>query len=121
MEYDPIQVFQGFGSDNFQPVGTRVTSGGDQGSARVQNKDLDDVLAQLKEVGPDDPKAKPLYDKALEIWGTNLFSMPSIEQIAPMLYNTTYWTNWPPTENPATIPANWWGGFLFTVGNLKKA
>lgn len=121
MEYDPIQVFNGFNSKNFQPVGTRVTSGGDQGSARVQNKDLDDVLAQLAEVGPDDPKAKPLYDKALEIWGTNLFSMPSIEQVAPMLFNTTYWTNWPPTDNPPTIPANWWGGFLFTIGNLKKA
>ncbi|HWK81904.1 MAG TPA: ABC transporter substrate-binding protein [Thermomicrobiales bacterium] len=121
MEYDPIQVFGGFNSKNFQPVGTRVTSGGDQGSARVQSKELDDVLAQLEEIGPDDPKAAALYSQALKIWGTNLFSMPSIEQIAPMLFNTTYWTNWPPTENPQTIPANWWGGFLFTVGNLKKA
>ncbi|MGC4105785.1 MAG: ABC transporter substrate-binding protein [Thermomicrobiales bacterium] len=121
MEYDPINVYNGFDSKNFQPIGTRVTQGGDIGPARVQNKDFDDVLAQLQEISPDDPKAQALYDQALEIWAANLFSMPSIEQIAPFLYNTTYWTNWPPTENPPTIPANWWGGFLFTIGNLKKA
>ncbi len=34
-----------------------------------------------------------------------------------MLYNTTYFTGWPTTEKQETIPASWWGGFLFTIGN----
>ena len=121
MEYDPIQVFSGFGSDNYKPIGTRVNSGGDQGSARVRLPDLDKVIDQIDAVSPDAPDAKPLYDKALEIYFDNLLSCPSIEQVAPMLYNTTYFTGWPTTEKQETIPASWWGGFLFTIGNLKKA
>lgn len=52
---------------------------------------------------------------------TNLPSCPSIEQVAPTLYNTTYYIGWLTTEGQETIPASWWGGFLFKVGNLKKA
>lgn len=121
MEYDPIQVFGGFSSNNYKPVGTRVNSGGDQGSARFQNADFDKLIDQLEAISPDSPDAKPLYDKTLDLYLTELPSCPSIEQVAPMLYNTTYFTGWPTTENQETIPASWWGGFLFTIGNLTKA
>lgn len=121
MDYDPIHVYGGFHSRNYKPIGTRVNSGGDQGSARFKNADFDKLLDQIDAVSPDAPAAKPLYDKALDLYLTNLPSCPSIEQVAPMLYNTTYFTGWPTTEKQETIPASWWGGFLFTIGNLKKA
>jgi len=121
MDYDPIHVFGGFHSKNYKAIGTRVNSGGDQGSARFKNADFDKVLDQLDAISPDDAAAKPLYDKALDLYYTNLPSCPSIEQVAPMLYNTAYYTGWPTTEGQETIPASWWGGFLFTIGKLKKA
>ncbi len=107
MDYDPIHVFGGFHSKNDKPSGTRVNSGGDQGSARFKNADLDKVLDQLDAISPDDA-AQPLYDKVLDISFTNLPSCPSIEQAAPMLYNTTYYTGWPTTAGQETIPASLW-------------
>ncbi len=37
------------------------------------------------------------------------------------MYNTRYWTGWPTEDNPYTIPANWWGQFLFVIGTIKPA
>lgn len=120
MDSHPIHVSGGLHSKNDKPIGTCVNSSGDQGSARFKNADLDKVLDQLDAISPDDAAAQPLCDKALDLSFTNLPSCPSIEQAAPMLYNTTYYTGWPTTEGQETIPASWWGGFLFKVGNMKK-
>jgi len=108
MDYHPIHVFGGLHSKNDKPIGTCVNSGGDQGSARFKNADLDKVLDQLDTISPDDAAAQPLCDKALDLSFTNLPSCPSIEQVAPMLYNTTYYTGCPTTEGQETIPASWW-------------
>ena len=38
-----------------------------------------------------------------------------------MFYNTAYWTGWPSEEDPYTIPANWWGQFMFVIGRLQPS
>jgi peptide/nickel transport system substrate-binding protein len=44
-----------------------------------------------------------------------------IQTVFPMFWNTAYWTGWPSPEDPYTIPAHWWGQFLFAIGNLQPA
>jgi ABC-type transport system substrate-binding protein len=104
MDYDPIQVFGGVHPKNDKPIGTCVNSSGDKGSARFKNADLDKVLDQLDTIGPDDAAAQRLCDKALDLCFTNLPCCPSIEQVAPMLHNTTYHTGGPTTRGQETIP-----------------
>ena len=69
-------------------------------------------------MSPEDPANKPTFDKALDIFLSELPAVPSIQTVYPMLYSTQYWTGWPSEEDPYTIPANWWGQFLFVVGSV---
>ena len=65
--------------------------------------------------------SKPVFNDALTTFMTELPAVASIQTTYPMFYNTKYWTGWPSAEDPYTIPANWWGQFMFVIGALKPA
>lgn len=123
MQFDPDQLFTNFHSRNYVPIGTRSVNGGDPGATRFKNADLDKIIDQMDDVNPDDAKNQDLFFKGLDLFMELLPCTPVIQTIYPFMYSTQYWTNWPDPKNmaAATIPANWWGQFLFTIGNLKKA
>jgi peptide/nickel transport system substrate-binding protein len=121
MQFDPDQLYSGFHSKNYTPIGQRANKGGDAGNTRFKSAEMDKIIDQMDVVNPDDPKNQALFDKGLDVFMSELPCMPSIQTLYPFMYNTTYWTNWPDDKNPTTIPANWWGQFLFTIGNLTAA
>ncbi len=121
MQFDPNQLYRGFHSRNFKPVGERNNQGGDQGSARMQIPELDAIIEQLDLANPEDPAAKTLFDQGLDIYLKHLPAAPSIQTVYPFMYNTRYWTGWPTEDNPYTIPANWWGQFMFVFGTVQPA
>lgn len=123
MQFDPDQLFTNFHSKYYTPIGTRSVNGGDPGSTRFKNADFDKIIDQMDDVNPDDPKNEELFFKGLDKFMELLPCTPIIQTIYPFMYSTQYWTGWPKQEDiaTATIPANWWGQFLFTIGNLKKA
>lgn len=121
MQFDPDQLYTGFHSKNYTPIGQRATKGGDQGKVRFKSAAFDKIIDQMDVVNPDDPKNKPLFDQGLDVFMQELPCVPSIQTLYPFMFNTTYWTGWPDDKNPTTIPANWWGQFLFTIGNLTAA
>ena len=115
MAFDPNQLYSWFHSRNYVPIGERANQGN---SVRFKNAELDALIEELEVVSPEDPANKPTFDKALDIFLSELPAVPSIQTVYPMLYSTQYWTGWPSEEDPYTIPANWWGQFLFVVGSV---
>lgn len=121
MQFDPNQLYAGFHSRNYFPIGERSNRGGDPGSARFKAEDYDAIVDKLDQADPEDPASRPLFDQGLDLYLHYLPAMPIIQTIYPMMYNTAVWTGWPTPDNPYTIPASWWSHFLFAIGNLKPA
>lgn len=119
MAFDPNQLYSGFHSRNYVPIGERANQGGDAGKTRFQNAEFDALIEQLDTTDPEDPASKPVFDQALDVFLSELPAVASIQTVYPMVYNTQYWTGYPSEDNPYTIPANWWGQFLFVIGTVK--
>ena len=118
MQFDPGQLYDDFHSRNYQPVGTAANQGN---QTRTRIPELDAIIDQLATVNPEDPASKAVFNQALDIFLKNLPIIPTIQTIAPFIYNTRYWTGWPTSEDQYGIGANWWGQFLFVIGKLSPA
>jgi len=119
MQFDPNQLYDGFHSRDYVPVGERAE--GSEASTRLQSPELDALIEQLDTIDVEAEASKPVFNDALTVFMTELPAVPSIQTTYPMFYNTAYWTGWPSAEDPYTIPANWWGQFMFVIGALQPA
>ena len=118
-QFDPNQLYNGFSSRWYKPLGTRIDDGGDQARARLQDPEFDAIIAKLDDASPEDPANRPDFDAGLDRFLTLLPAVATVQTVYPQIYNTQYWTGWPTDENPFAIPTNWWGQFLFAVGALQ--
>ena len=118
MQFDPNQLYSGYHSRNYVPVGERANQGN---PVRLQSDELDALIEQLDTIDPEDPENRAVFDEALDVFMSELPIVASIQTIYPMFFNTAVWTGWPTVDNPYTIPANWWGQFMFVIGNLQPA
>lgn len=116
MQFDPNQLYRWFHSRNYVPIGERANQGN---ATRLQSAELDALIEQLDTIDPEDPASKPVFDEALDVFLAQLPAVPSIQTVYPFMYSTQYWTGWPSEEDPYTIPANWWGQFLFVIGAVQ--
>lgn len=121
MQFDPNQLYAGFHSRNYFPIGKRANRGGDAGGARFKAADYDAIVEKLDVANPEDPAARPLFDQGLDTYLKYLPAMPIIQTIYPMMFNTAVWKGWPTPENPYTVPASWWSHFMFAICNLEPA
>jgi peptide/nickel transport system substrate-binding protein len=117
MQFDPNQLYSGFHSRNYKPVGERTE--GDAASARLQSPELDALIVELDTIDVEAEASKAVFNDALSVFMTELPAVPSIQTTYPMFFNTRYWTGWPSAEDPYTIPANWWGQFMFVIGAIQ--
>ena len=120
MQFDPNQLYGNFHSRGYVPVGERSNQG-DGSATRLQSPELDALIDQLDVIDPEDEASKPVFDDTLTTFMTELAAVPSIQTTYPMFFNTKYWTGWPSAEDPYTIPANWWGQFMFVIGRLQPS
>jgi peptide/nickel transport system substrate-binding protein len=118
-QFDPNQLYSGFHSRYYQPLGTRIDTGGDQARTRLQDPEFDAIIEKLDVADPEDPASRPDFDAGLERFLTDLPAVATIQTVYPQIYNTQYWTGWPTDDNPFAIPTNWWGQFLFAVAALQ--
>ena len=118
-QFDPNQLYNGFSSRWYKPLGTRIDDGGDQARARLQDPELDAIILKLDDASPEDPANRADFDAGLDRFLMQLPAVATVQTVYPQIYNTQYWTGWPTDENPFAIPTNWWGQFLFAVGALQ--
>lgn len=68
---------------------------------KYSNKEFDAIVAELGEVGPNDPeKSKELVRKAMEIWLADLPDVQLFEFMHRPVFSTAHWTGWPGKDNP---------------------
>lgn len=118
MTFDPDQLYASYHSRNYVPIGTRTTSGDD---VRLKSKALDAAIDKMDVADPTNPKNRAVFDEGLTAFMTELPTVASVQTIYPMMRNTAHWTGWPTEDNPYTIPASWWGQYLFVIGALQPA
>jgi peptide/nickel transport system substrate-binding protein len=118
MQFDPNQLYGAFHSRGYLPVGER-TNQGDGAATRLQSPELDALIDELDVIDVEAEESRPVFDDALTVFMSELPAVASIQTIYPMFFNTRYWTGWPSAEDPYTIPANWWGQFMFVIGTVQ--
>jgi len=113
---DPVELYQQFTCDRVVDIGVRPTNGN---NIRACSKEFDAIVQKLKQVTPDDPQAKDLYQQAFDKWMEQAFGVPLIETYYPAQFNTTNWNNMPSADNLYTVPFNWWGQIMWVLFNIK--
>ncbi len=116
VSFDPNQLFTQFQSWRYVPIGQTAVNGN---QVRLRDPELDEVTQKLDVADPTAPETKDLMDRALRAYYKTLPAIPIIQTTYPAAFNTTYWTGWPTNDNLYHVPLNWWGQFLFVIGNLK--
>jgi peptide/nickel transport system substrate-binding protein len=113
---DPMELYNGYTCDRVAPIGQRNVKGNDP---RYCNKDFDQVVSKLRNVTPDAPEAKALYQQAFDEWLKDPPGVPLIQTYYTAYYNNTYWDNMLSNSNLYTVPFNWWGQIMFVLFNIK--
>jgi peptide/nickel transport system substrate-binding protein len=117
-ELDPYQTYQKYNSAYYTPIGKTATTGDD---VRLKDGTLDSLIERLKGVSPNGSAAKAIYRDALDEWYRAMPVVPYLNTLYTHQANTLYWTGWPTNDDLYQPPNNWWGTFLFVIGNLKPS
>jgi peptide/nickel transport system substrate-binding protein len=105
------------------PVGTPGTEYVDNtnNAGRWVNDEYSELIDQMGSLPLGDPKVMDLMKQAVTIWADELPDIPLVQTPALMLFNSTYWTNWPTADNNYIQPPSHWEHFLRVLTELKPA
>ena len=67
-----------------------------------------DIVAQMVDVEPGDPRLEELFLEAMEIWLAAKPVLPIAQAVKLVPFNQHYWTGWPTVDNAYIQPATWW-------------
>ena len=105
------------------PIGTAGTEYVDNtnNAGRWSNDDYSALIDQLGSLPLGDPKITDLMKQAVTIWADELPDIPLVQTPAYIMWNTTYWTNWPTADNNYIQPPGHWEHFLRQLVEIKPA
>jgi peptide/nickel transport system substrate-binding protein len=105
------------------PIGTPGTEYVDNtnNAGRWSNDQYSALMDQMGNLPLGDPQVMDLYKQALTIWADELPDIPLVQTPSYLLFNQTYWTNWPTQDNPYVNGAFWHRTFGLMLHNMKKA
>lgn len=105
------------------PIGTAGTEYVDNtnNAGRWSNDEYSALIDQLGSLPLGDPKITDLMKKAVTIWADELPDIPLVQTPAYIMWNTTYWTNWPTADNNYIQPPGHWEHFLRQLVEIKPA
>jgi len=99
---DPYDTFMLYYSVP-QPMGQQDWSN----ITRWQNADFKAITDEMNKTAMDDPKMKDLFHKGMELYYTELPDCPLVQWFHRIPVNTTYWKDWPTSDNPYMNSALW--------------
>jgi peptide/nickel transport system substrate-binding protein len=105
------------------PIGTPGTENVDNtnNAGRWSNDQYSALMDQMGSLPLGDPRVMDLYKQAVAIWADEEPDIPLVQTPSLLLFNTTYWTNWPTADNNYVQPPDWWEHFLRVLVELKPA
>ena len=75
----------------------------------------------MGQTSPDDPELQNLFRQAMEIWLSELPSIPLVQWYHRIPQNETYWKNWPTANNAYINSAYWHNTWLLVLLGLEPA
>lgn len=120
---EPWFGMQRFHKKWVNPVGTPGTEYVDNtnNAGRWSNDEYSDLIDQMGSLPVGDPRVVDLMKQAVTIWTDELPDIPLVQTPALLLWNTTYWTNWPSADNNYIQPPSHWQHFLRQLVELEPA
>jgi peptide/nickel transport system substrate-binding protein len=115
---EPPMTYADWETWRIKPIGERATAGN---WVRLQDEELDEAMAQIQVMSPDDPAIEELYRKAFRRYMTTMPAVPVVQTTYVMPFNTAFWKGWPEEGNLRAVPFTWWCEFRFVLFNLEKA
>jgi peptide/nickel transport system substrate-binding protein len=116
---DQYQLYEQMNSKlYYEPIGTNALSGDNM---RFKDPEFDTLVDKMADSSPTAASSKPTYDQALEQFFIQQPVITYLQTVYTHVFNTTYWTGWPTNDNLYNVPSDWWGQFMFVIGNLKPA
>jgi peptide/nickel transport system substrate-binding protein len=105
------------------PIGTAGTEYVDNtnNAGRWSNDQYSALMDQIGSLPLGDPRILALYKQALTIWADELPDIPLVQTPSYIVFNGTYWTNWPTADNAYIQPPSHWEHFLKVLTQLKPA
>jgi peptide/nickel transport system substrate-binding protein len=113
---DPYFTLRLYHSRFVQPTGTHA-----ERFWRWSNPEYDAIVDQMGQTSPDDPELQKLFRQAMEIWLSELPSIPIVQWYHRIPHNETYWKNWPTIDNAYINSAYWHNTWLLVLLGLEPA
>ena len=109
---DPFHTLRLYHKRWYKPIG-----GIPLWPSRWQNDAFSNLVDEIEKLPPADPKVAELVKKALTIFLEEQVTVSIAQFYHRIPMNTTYWGNWPSTQNPY-IPPTFWAdtGYLMLLG-----
>jgi peptide/nickel transport system substrate-binding protein len=112
--YDTLRLYQG---QSIAVPGAHAVN-----FSRWKNPDYDKIVDEVYVTDPKDTdKLKTLFHAAMEIWLPDLPDIQLVQNYHRIPFNTTYWQNYPTTENPYVNGASWHLTFPIVLWNARPA
>ena len=105
------------------PIGTAGTEYVDNtnNAGRWSNDKYSALVDEMGSLPLGDPKVIELEKQAAAIWADELPDIPLVQTPSFIVFNSTYWTNWPTADNAYIQPPAHWEHFLRVLTELKPA
>jgi peptide/nickel transport system substrate-binding protein len=105
------------------PIGTPGTEYVDNtnNGGRWVNDEYSALIDELGALPLGDPRVVDLMKQAVTIWADELPDIPLVQTPVFILFNETYWTNWPTKDNNYVQPPSHWQHFLRVLTELQPA
>ncbi len=86
---------------------------------RWENDEVSRLAEQMEGLLPTDPQVIELGREALKVFVEEMPYIPMVGTSKFVPVDTTYWTNWPSSENHYDNPVWWWSGFKFILPHIE--
>ena len=105
------------------PIGTAGTEYVDNtnNGGRWVNDEYSALIDEMGALPLGDPKVVDLMKQAVTIFADEMPDIPLVQTPVFLLWNTTYWTNWPTANNNYVQPPGHWQHFLRQLVEIKPA
>jgi peptide/nickel transport system substrate-binding protein len=105
------------------PIGTPGTEYVDNtnNGGRWVNDEYSALIDEMGALPLGDPRVVDLMKQAVTIWADELPDIPLVQTPVFILFNETYWTNWPTKDNNYVQPPGHWQHFLRVLTELEPA
>jgi peptide/nickel transport system substrate-binding protein len=114
---EPWASMDNFNSKWIVPVGQRANTN----FWRWNNADYSKIVDQIGQLPLGDPKIDDLFVQAETIWLDQLPIIPMTQAKKLIPFDTTYWTNWPTSDNPYHASWTWWQSTIAILDQIKPA